>query len=164
MKGYKYLLIEEKSFPNTQKNRFYSKVTIPQTEDGCMIWNLAKNRQGYGVMVHEVSKTMLAHRYSYELFVGEIPDGMCVLHKCDNPLCVRPDHLFLGSHSDNMQDMFSKGRGNTFNNVKLDMNKVKDIRKRLENKESRASIAKSYNVCVKTITDIKLNKSWKAVS
>lgn len=77
----------------------------------CLVWQGQVNKGGYGTLTFR-GKNYLAHRASYELFTGEIPDGMCVCHKCDNPLCVYTGHLFLGTHSDNMQDMLAKGRGN----------------------------------------------------
>lgn len=79
---------------------------------GCWLWQLSTNHFGYGkasVPGHP-NGWVLAHRLSYELFVGAIPDGMCVLHKCDTPACTRPDHLFLGTHADNVADKVRKGR------------------------------------------------------
>jgi hypothetical protein len=75
----------------------------------CWIWGGVRGTNGYGT-IKKKSKAIRAHRASYELFVGPIPDGMHVLHKCDNPLCVNPEHLFVGTHIDNMRDMEKKGR------------------------------------------------------
>jgi hypothetical protein len=75
-------------------------------KSGCWIWPVGHR---YGLTSYK-DKTVLAHRLSYTLFVGDIPEGMCVCHKCDNPKCVNPEHLFLGSHSDNERDKAEKGR------------------------------------------------------
>lgn len=75
----------------------------------CWIWSLAKDKDGYGV-AHKGKKNIRAHRISYEAFIGQIPEDMGVLHKCDNPSCCNPQHLFLGTNQDNMNDMVSKGR------------------------------------------------------
>lgn len=95
--------------------RFMSHVlTEPNT--GCWLWTAALNRGGYGKVVlrHPETKQrrhFTAHRWSYELFVGAIPDGTCVCHKCDVRCCVNPDHLFLGDHQSNAADREIKGRG-----------------------------------------------------
>jgi hypothetical protein len=82
---------------------------IPVTETGCFLWMAKVNNKGYGrISVHNHSA--YAHRVSYELFRGPILEGMQVLHKCDTPRCVNPEHLFLGTRKDNMQDMIRKGR------------------------------------------------------
>lgn len=86
--------------------RFWERV---QKDDGCWEWTGATSAAGYGVFGKN-TKLWFAHRFSYELSNGPIPDGMFVCHQCDNPRCVRPDHLFLGSHKDNMKDMCLKGR------------------------------------------------------
>src|SRR4030042_5725989 len=75
--------------------------------NGCWEWTASKDRNGYGMFRHETlssSRGSLAHRFSWEIHYGPIPPGLCVLHHCDNPICVRPDHLLLGTNADNMAD------------------------------------------------------------
>ncbi len=86
--------------------RFWGKVL--RTGD-CWLWVGARNPKDYGKL-GLYGKTLASHRVSYELSFGPIPDGLAVLHKCDNPPCVRPDHLFLGTLKDNSQDCLAKGR------------------------------------------------------
>lgn len=83
---------------------------IVDKETGCWEWQGYKNEDGYGRASYG-GKLELAHRMTYTMFKGNIPKGMCILHKCDNPGCCNPEHLFVGTRSDNMQDMLAKGRG-----------------------------------------------------
>ena len=117
------------------EDRFWEKV---DKSDGCWNWTAGHNGRGYGAFYGD--GTMLrAHRVSYELHYGPIPKqdsyhGMCVCHSCDNKLCVNPDHLFLGTHQDNMDDMYDKGRdvplaGIRNGNSKLTESDVLNIRK-----------------------------------
>lgn len=92
--------------------RFWEKV---EKGPGCWEWRASVATNGYGQVWTDTSagrggKKMAAHRCAWLLTHGELPAGLCVLHRCDNPLCVRPDHLFLGTLSDNTQDMLAKGR------------------------------------------------------
>ena len=87
-------------------DRFMDKVAV--ADNGCWEWQGYKSRQYGAFYIH--GKDTRAHRWSYQHHVGEIPDRMCVCHKCDNPICVNPDHLFLGTQRDNMNDMVAKGR------------------------------------------------------
>ncbi len=89
-----------------QTPRFWAHVV---KSDGCWLWNGSLIRAGYGTLSHSV-KPKLAHRYSWVLHNGPIPVGLFVCHHCDVRNCVRPDHLFLGTHSDNMRDALAKGR------------------------------------------------------
>lgn len=89
--------------------RFWSRVT--KTE-ACWIWNGPKTRDGYGRLMYQDKTTVRAHRLSYLLNVGPIAEGMCVLHRCDNPSCVNPGHLYVGTHHDNASDRDIRGRGN----------------------------------------------------
>ena len=89
------------------KERFMSKVK--QIPGGCWEWQGSKGKDGYGKLMVK-RKNLRSHRVSYELFVGAIPKVLCVCHSCDNPLCVKPEHLWCGSHQDNMKDMIQKGR------------------------------------------------------
>ena len=82
---------------------------IKRDNKGCWIWQLNRNQCGYGAFKKE-GKTLSTHRESYKAFKGRIPENMCVCHTCDNPPCINPDHLFLGTHGDNMRDMSRKGR------------------------------------------------------
>jgi len=88
---------------------FRRKYTVNE-KTGCHEWQAGLTRAGYGQFRVD-GKVMKSHRVSWLLHHGEIADGMFVCHHCDNPKCVNPDHLFLGSHDDNMADMRSKGRG-----------------------------------------------------
>lgn len=90
------------------EERFWSKVSKCEC-DKCWEWTASLNSKGYGRMNMQ-GRTGLSHRLSWLIHFSEIPDGLDVLHHCDNPKCVNPNHLFLGTHSDNMRDMVKKGR------------------------------------------------------
>lgn len=83
---------------------------IPEPNSGCWLWTAGVGIGGYGRLWCGAGLTRYAHRFSYELAFGPVPSGMFVCHRCDTPACVNPDHLFLGTHRDNMRDMQQKGR------------------------------------------------------
>lgn len=88
---------------------FWKRVDKSPHPKGCWLWTGSKNRQGYGETMFR-KRHLRANRVAYELANGPIPEGLMVLHSCDNPPCVNPDHLFLGTGTDNMQDCIRKGR------------------------------------------------------
>ncbi|CAN5813743.1 HNH endonuclease [soil metagenome] len=112
---------------------------------------------------------LLAHRLSWQIHHGDIPAGMFVLHRCDNPPCVNPEHLFLGTKKDNAKDRDRKGRfvvlhGSLNGRAALDEEKVIDIKSRIKLGESNASIGRDYGVTKEAIFKIKHGLSWKRVA
>ena len=105
---------------------------------------------------------MRAHRVAYHLFVGTIPDGLCVCHTCDNPPCVRPDHLFLGTTSENVRDALRKGHH--FGRAKLSPDQVREIFRTAKRGVPRSTIAKKYGVCKGTISAIMQRRIWKYIT
>lgn len=132
---------------------------VPLAEEGeCWEWQGPKSGNGYGHLSVGKSIALGAHRLSYELHRGPA-HKMCVLHRCDNPLCVNPAHLWLGTQSENIQDRTSKGR----TAAKLTPKTVQEIRVRHANGETMASLAARHNVDPSTIRGIITGRTWKHV-
>jgi hypothetical protein len=138
-------------------------VQIFHSPDGCWYWLGCTYPSGYGSIYYK-DRIEATHRVSYKLYKGEIPKGIHVLHKCDNRLCINPDHLFLGTNTDNVKDKVSKNRqyrpfGIKCPKAKLDDNKVKEIRS-LKGIECYLDIAKKFNVSPSHIHKIWRNEFW----
>ena len=144
-----------------EKERIEKKVErIP--EGGCWVWMGTTTVRGYGQLIKDTKK-LSAHRASYEAFVGPIPKGMNVCHTCDNVSCVNPNHLFLGTQKQNLQDMARKGRstrGEKNPSSKLTKEQVKQIRMM---DETCSFISKIFNVSVSAISAIKRKERWSYV-
>ena len=129
---------------------------------GCWIWD-GNLLNGYGTIFHE-GKTQKAHRMLYEAHKGAIPKGMLVCHKCDEPSCVNPDHLFIGSQKENMEDCVAKGRiakGSRQGNAKLTEDQVIEIRRMFAEGAKLREVAKLYNMSTQNASDIKTRNSWR---
>lgn len=141
-------------------DRFWSKV---EKTDGCWNWVGAKHVKGYGTFRFN-NRMERAHRVSYEMDCGPIPDGMQVLHRCDNPCCVRLDHLFLGTNADNMADKVAKGRqahyghrGDKHPTAKLTVAQVLAVREAIG---THREVAERFGVSRKQIEDIRARRAW----
>lgn len=132
--------------------RFWPKV---QKGDGCWLWTAVVNDDGYGHFTRQSGREVYAHRFSYELHKGQIPKGMSVMHLCDKPRCVNPEHLKLGTHRENMVDARLKGRAWS----KLTADQVREIRT-LFGTLSGAEIARRYGVSDTQISGIKRGHKW----
>ncbi len=156
---------------STLKDRFWKYV---RKTSGCWLWTGTVRSDGYGVLGRGKRGEGLirAHRFSWELVHGPVPKGMFVLHRCDNPPCVRPSHLFLGTNQDNVNDMRSKGRGadpprmlGTSNvNAKLSPNKVREMRRLRESGATGTEIAKQFSVYFGTVYKILRGELWSHVA
>lgn len=156
-------------YSTTLIERFEEKY-IPEPNSGCWLWTGSCDQAGYGLLAFR-RKTWKAHRVSWVIFHGEIPDGMKVCHRCDVRCCVNPGHFFLGSQLDNVLDMVAKGRnrsiplpGEANPQAVLNDESVWAIRWLLElRKFSQAEVARSYGVSPMTISRIANNQTWSHV-
>lgn len=142
------------------QGRFWSKVE-KHGPDECWEWQAYTGSKGYGTFKVD-GKTLLAHRFSYEIVNGPIKGGLFVRHKCDNPRCVNPKHLELGTHADNMRDMVERGRGasnkgTSHGRSKLTENEVREIR---ANPRSERKIAADFNISPALVGYIRRRKLW----
>lgn len=131
---------------------------MPVTECGCWIWMAGSSGDGYGIY-----RSVRAHRYSWRMHFGKIPPGMHVLHRCDVPLCVNPDHLFLGTHAENMGDKQAKGRcarGENHPDARLTAADVRAIRL---SSETNATLAERYGVGLTTVWKARNGRTWRSV-
>lgn len=148
--------------------RFEEKWT-PEPFSGCHIWTGTTNSDGYGMIRRNNERVVQAHRISWELNKGPIPAGLCVLHRCDTPSCVNPDHLFLGTKSDNTRDACRKGRqhipdqrGERGSNARLTSAEVQHIR--AARNQTQQSLADRFGVCRSAIGGIRRRRTWKHVA
>lgn len=150
------------------EQRFWPKVSVGGKDD-CWPWLAANDGKGYGVFDAEPI-TDRAHRFSYYLAHGNLPHGLNVCHKCDNPICVNPNHLFLGTDGDNRADCLRKGRwkrgdvrGEKNGRAKLNPDKVRLIRKLASEGRTWESLAKEFGVGKCTIGFLIHRKTWADV-
>lgn len=134
---------------------------IPEPMSGCWLWLGHHNKSGHGkITIADGTKRgrkEYAHRVSWLLFRGPIPDGLHVLHDCDNPFCVNPDHLHLGTHADNMREASERGYSWKNRSKKLDLDAVKHI---LASPETGSSLAKKFGVSPGMISMVRRRKTW----
>ena len=132
--------------------------------DGCIEWTEGRTNEGYGYKRHE-GKSWLAHRWAWMMKHGPIPEGLCVLHRCDNPPCVNVDHLFLGTRVDNNNDKMAKGRhvtspGERNGSAKLTVEQVREIR---ASTATHRVLAERYGISRTSISYIKNRVNWSVV-
>lgn len=142
----------------TLEERFHEKYwTEPMT--GCWLWVGSVNYDGYGVIWYKHSRKR-AHRASYELHYGPIPEGLVVCHRCDTPACVAPHHLFLGTSKENSEDAVRKGRmsrGEKVGTSKLTEQQVREI---YSATGPQRQIAEAYGIHQAHVSDIKTKRRW----
>lgn len=151
--------------------RFWAKV---DKSGECWLWTGPKDRHGYGFIYDSSAHRRgngsdHAHRVSYRLLVGPIPPGLCVCHHCDNPPCVRPEHLFVGTMGDNMRDRDAKGRcrtgrvpGDLNPRAKLTSQQAAAIRSAYSGKRGQqTTLARQYGVSIALIRAVLAGTVWK---
>ena len=150
-------------FDSSIQKRFWDKVN----KDGdCWLWTAGKNGDGYGYFAIAHRQMLRASRYSWEITSGPIPSGLFVLHKCDVKLCVKPDHLFLGTAKDNAVDCVTKGRntrGRKTGRVVLYPDQVIQLRNQYAQgqKISQRQLGRDYGITQQAVQAIVTRRSWK---
>lgn len=155
------------------ESRFWEKVNVGG-EGECWGWQAHTNNKGYG-QFRLGGKVKLSHRVAWEMENGDIPDGICICHRCDNPPCCNPNHLFPGTHSDNMEDMYMKGRKNPTGTpipanrgsgngmAKLTKEQVLKIRAMAKNRIHKKEIADRFGISASYVYDILKRRRWSHV-
>ena len=155
--------------------RFWARVRFDLM--GCWIWlggrrsGQRNNPKAYGIWRYAYTKSVSAHRFAWEDTFGPIPEGLKICHRCDNPPCVRPDHLFLGTQKENMADAARKGRlngrdcpsGEAHPMSKLLIAEVFEIRRRYRTGTTQRALARTYGVSRPTITAIITGRNWRCL-
>jgi hypothetical protein len=145
-------------------DRFWPKVATA-AGDGCWLWTGKKHQHGYGLLRagRQNDSYLRAHRVAWEIINGPIPPGLCVLHRCDVPACVRPDHLFLGTQTDNNRDKHAKGRtarGEQAGRAKLTILQVREIRARHTAGATQRALATEYGVTENAVWNLVNGRTW----
>lgn len=145
--------------PKPTVERFWPKVDVAPG-DSCWEWKGAKNPNGYG-KIWNTTKFIAAHRFSYELANGPIPEGLLLRHTCDNPGCVNPAHLITGTTMQNIQDKLDRKRGN--NGIKHGLSTLtnEDVFAIRSSTLTGRALAKQFNVSASCISKIRSGKAWK---
>lgn len=137
-------------------------------ENGCLVWTGRVHPTGYGgIYCQRRGKNVGAHRLSYEVHVGPIPRGWVVCHRCDNPLCIEPSHLFVGTHADNVADRVAKrrsARGERHGLTYITANDVRAIRKLRSKGLPYSTIAERVGASIHTVGNVVRGHSWGHVS
>lgn len=131
--------------------------------DTCWGWSGTKNSEGYGVLHTGDSTYELAHRVSYRLFRGEIPPRMFVCHRCDCPECSNPEHLFLGTPSENMQDARKKGRMAIGEGNGQAVLTARDVRRIRSSSASLRALARELGCSPRTVASVRKYETWRHV-
>lgn len=154
------------------KERLKSRIKID--ENGCWIWQGSKKENGYGNCGSGYPQ-QTSHRSAYQIFIGNIPDGLFVCHKCDVKLCCNPEHLFLGTNSENIKDAIKKGRikcvpnkskgskGEKNPKSKLDNYKVKRIRELIAKGFSISDVCRYAKISPSQVDRISKYKAWRHI-
>lgn len=148
----------------TEKERFEARFSRGRSE--CWQWTGPLDRNGYARFRNEGGYPELVHRAAWRFYKGD-PGVLCVLHRCDNPRCVNPKHLYLGTQADNVADMWARGgarpgvsRGEKHGCAKLTTQAVKDIR---SSKDTGRKLAEKYGVSTTQIYDIRNRRAWRHI-
>lgn len=142
------------------KAEFLEKIIV--TAD-CWLWNMSTFGFGYG-QLNIAKKHVSAHRRAWELWNGAIPEGMCVLHRCDVPACCNPAHLFLGTRTDNQKDMAAKGRAASGERNSQSTLKADQVLAIYADPRPQPEIARQYGVRQSAVSRIKTGNRWASVT
>jgi hypothetical protein len=157
---WKHKRLEE--FPKySSKDVFHQRYT--KLENGCWEWDGTKNGYGYGIFLLTGEVPVRAHRYMFESINGPIPDGLVIMHTCDNPPCVNPDHLKLGTKKYNNQDRVNKGRGKYNEDRKNSKLTAEQVRKIIKDERKQNIISREYGVHQSHISRIKSRQAGKHI-